>query len=357
DIAPTDDTDDTDEADNATDTATETEEDDLPAVLQALNDETRSRWPSDPGRPGFHPELLTPAPQIALGRASATDHRELARGLRLDALRLKPPAGDALHRKLAGILRTDTPPAGARLPGFGDVLDPVRLGQRSAEGTQPEQLPALWERLVLLLSPKDATLAAEPPHVMHNQQRSLCVVVQHALDLVAVARESLLVPSSGVVRANGLQHISVLDDTSARNWEAAVFSWLKELSRIGERTNQERRTTFMTKLTKLDHVLAQVITDPLPESGSWWYDGRRRLRGEVYQLITKEGGVPLGNFDDYPTKNISTVADTRPLSGRAPNTVLWWLKLPYDPRHNQAPERGEAICSDRQSNTARRLGH
>ncbi|WP_380282390.1 hypothetical protein [Kitasatospora purpeofusca] len=333
------------------------EADDLRTIRQLLKNEIRTRWPAGPGRPGFRPQLLTPDPQIARGREASTDHRELARGLRLDALRLPVRDSAPLHRTLAEILGTDGPPDGTRLPGFGDVLEPVPLGQQSTDASPREQLPLLWARLIRLVDPEDGAVADRPPHVLPNQQRALCLILQHALDLIAVVRESLLVPHSGVVRANGLHHISALDEPTARNWESALLAWLVELSRIGRPTNTASRTAFLAKLTALDLTLAQIVTDPLPEGGSWWYDGRRQLRKEVNQLITTEGGKALGLFDSYPTKDISTVADTRALPGRAPNTVLWWLKLPYEPPGGQEPVRGQAICSDRQSTTARALGH
>ncbi|MFB7475142.1 hypothetical protein [Kitasatospora sp. NPDC056184] len=336
---------------------TDTDEPDLGTVRFLLKNEIHSRWPSGTGRPaeGFRPQLLTPDPQIAPNRESSTDHRELARGLRLDALRLPVRESDDLHRKLAEILGTDSPPDGTRLPGFDDLLAPVPFVERS-ETSSPEYLHELWARLVRLLDPEDST-AVRPPHALSDQLRPLCLIVQHAMDLIAVVRESLLVPHSGLVRANGLQHITALDEPTARNWENAVLTWLTELSRLGEHANQAAGTAFLAKLTELDHALAQIIADPIPTSGSWWYEGRRQLRNGVNHVISAQHGKALATFDSLKTKDISAVATTRTLPGRVPNMVLWWLRLPYEPPGGQGPVLGQAICSTRQPTTARQLGH
>ncbi|MFE6870438.1 hypothetical protein ACFVFS_28280 [Kitasatospora sp. NPDC057692] len=332
-------------------------EPDLQAVRRLLKSEIHSRWPSGPGRPsgGFRPQLVAPDPQIARNREFSADHRELARGLRLDALRLPVRESDLLHRKLAEVLGTDSPPDAGRLPGFGDILDPVPFEQRS-ETSSLEQLHDLWARLIRLLDPEDSTVAVRPPHALPNQQRPLCLIVQHAMDLIAVVRESLLVPHSGLVRANGLQNIRPLDEPTAQNWEKAVLTWLGELSRLGEHKTPSAGAAFLAKLTELDLALAQIVADPIPTSGSWWYDGRLQLRNGVNNVIGAQGAKVLATYDSYLTKEISTMADTRILPGGVPNAVLWWLKLPYEPPGGQGLVRGQAICSPRQAAT-RQLRH
>lgn len=326
-------------------------------VRQGLEDEIHRRWPSATGQSGFQYELQNLDPQTAQKRCAAADYVGLARGLRLDALRLTVSDSDALHRVLAEALGTAAPQPGTRLPAFGDVLGDVPAGTPTTAPGTGADLDRLWAQLVELVGVGDGGSGQRPPYVAPARQPALCTVVAHALDLVAVVRESLLVPHSGLVRMTGLSNTSVLDRTAADNWERSIRSWVVEL---GSRHSKQRTTVseqagFVRTLVALDHDLAQIVPDPIPSRGSWWYDRRTLLRNQVNILVGAEGGGAPATYDRYLNKDITAIAETRALPRRDPYRVLWWLELPY-----QAPaaggkeplRKGKAICSDRQSTTA-----
>ncbi|MFD3457063.1 hypothetical protein ACFWVC_33415 [Streptomyces sp. NPDC058691] len=307
----------------------------VPAELRML---TEAWWPEAPGeerRPArFHPELPGLHPKVAKERLrNAGTPEGLARGLRLDALRVNPGDEASPLRDLEKALGTRSP-ADALLPGCGDVLQAVAI---PGSGQAGDLLPSLWPELIALVAPAADPQDASPPHTESTEETgALGRIVAGAVELVTVVDESIRTGCGSLALIDqpaGDQGVRQLDEQRVRSWKKRLYQCLRTLRRQSPgRAAGPGREAHVEALVQLDEVLAQIVPDPVPPRDSWWERRRREAVEQAGILLKAEGAEQRGGFANYQTKeNLdSLVQDSITVYGRGDTAeVLWWIRLPY----------------------------
>ncbi|MEU6339335.1 hypothetical protein ABZ883_00045 [Streptomyces sp. NPDC046977] len=300
---------------------------------------TETWWPETPGGKGrparFHPELPGLQTKVAKERLRTPGTPEaLARGLRLDTLRVNPHDDASPLLDLEKVLGARSP-GDALLPGWDDVLEAVGIpGTRQAAD---DGLPSLWRELVGLLAPSGDPQDASPPHTENpGEAAALGRLVAGAVQLVAVVDESTRSGCGGLALIDqpaGDQGVRHLDRLRVAGWKTHLHRCLRTLRRqSSSRAAGPDREAHVATLIQLDEILAQIVPDPVPPRDSWWERRRREAVEQVGILLKGEGAEQRGGFANYQTKeNLdSLVQDSITVYGRGDTAeVLWWVRLPY----------------------------
>ncbi|MET8679574.1 hypothetical protein ABZW18_18870 [Streptomyces sp. NPDC004647] len=253
--------------------------------------------------PGYQPSQQDILP--ARGSVDA-----LARGLRVDALRLNSGDRQGLLKDIAKALGTAAPaPDSHVLPAFDAVL------------AQPVAGPALLH-----------TQDADP---------RLMPLTARAEALIEVVREAVDVGGG----------LLLLEETPPRTHPVTRHKFENWINRVRKRLNAAQRPGpgfpgFPQALIQLDEVLAEIVPDPVPERNSWWQNERARRREIVSELLKDAGGQLHDKM--YPAHEERSGLLEKPVVSErnTGNRILWWIRLPWSTTEGSGAKRykGRAIC-------------